>query len=322
VSIFSDLNQLREIGMHEQYSGICGITETELLDYFTPELEALSQKTGLSFEETLQLVRQNFNGYHFCENSEGVFNPFSLLNTFVNNKINYYWFATGTPTFLFTELERTRFDPLLFNGEITIDEAKINDYKPGDKNPVPLLYQSGYLTITGFDRDIRSYILGFPNEEVKYGFLANLYAYLFPDLDNGSGFDIQNFFKALRAGETEKFLRMIKSFFASIPYDLYFAKGESYYQTIFYVVFSLLGQFVGSEVRTAAGRADAVVKTRDAVYVFEFKLDGTGSAEDALRQIEDKGYLVPYEAEGKRLVKAGVVFDAEKRTIGSWLVSG
>jgi hypothetical protein len=322
VSIFSDLNQLNEIGMDTAFSGICGITETELLENFKPELEMLAKNNNETFEETVELVRKNFNGYRFAKNGEGVYNPFSLLNTFFKQDIQYYWFATGTPTFLFGELERTRFDPLLFNGNITMDEARLNDYRPGNRNPVPLLYQSGYLKITGFEDEIRSYRLGFPNEEVNYGFLSNLYSYLFPDFDtgNGSGFDIQSFFKALRAGETERFLTMLKSFFAAIPYDLYFAKGESYYQTIFYLVFTLLGQFVGSEVRTAAGRADAVVKTRGYVYVFEFKLDGKGSAGDALKQIDDKGYMVPYEASGKHLVKAGVVFDTESRTLGDWIV--
>ena len=321
VSIFSDLNHLREIGTHEQYAGICGITERELLENFRPELEALAEKNGGTFEETLELVKKNFNGYRFCENTEGVYNPFSLLNTFANNKIQYYWFATGTPTFLLRELERTRFDVLRFNGGISIDEGKINDYRPGDSDPAPLLYQSGYLTIKDFDSELRAYTLVFPNSEVRYGFLENLYSYLFPALDNGNGFDVSGFFRELRAGETDKFLTRLRSFFAAIPYDLYFAKGESYYQTIFYVVFTLLGRFVWSEVRTAAGRVDAVVKTREAVYVFEFKLDGAGTAEDALKQIEDKGYHVPYEADGRRVVKVGVVFDTEKRTLKDWLVA-
>jgi hypothetical protein len=322
VSIFSDLNQLREIGMHEQYSGICGITETELLENFTPELEYMAKKTGGSFEETLELVRRNFNGYHFSKNGESVYNPFSLLNTFAYGDIQYYWFATGTPTFLFKELERTKFDITQFKDDILINEMEVNDYQNGDMNPVPLLYQSGYLTISGYDKSIRAYSLVFPNEEVKYGFLTNLFKYLFPACGMSGGFNVLTFTKALKNGDAEVFLEQLRVFFSSIPYDLYFAKGENYYQTIFYIVFTLLGQFTEAEVRSAAGRADAVVKTRDAVYVFEFKLDGSGSAEDALRQIDDKGYLVPYEASGKRLVKAGVVFDTEKRTIGSWLVSG
>jgi hypothetical protein len=187
VSIFSDLNQLKEIGLSEKYAGVCGITETELLDYFTPELEALAKKNGESFEETLSLIRQKFNGYHFYKTGESVYNPFSLLNTFGNGDISYYWFATGTPTFLFGELKRTGFDIIRFDNKIDIDEFEINDYQPGDVNLVPLLYQSGYLTITGFDKNMRSYRLGFPNDEVKYGFLENLFKYFFPDNGRGTG---------------------------------------------------------------------------------------------------------------------------------------
>jgi hypothetical protein len=320
VSIFSDMNQLNEIGFSRDYAGICGMTENELINYFTPELNVLAAENNESFEETLSKIRGSFNGYRFARDGESVYNPFSVLNTFNKREIQYYWFATGTPTFLFGELKRTGFDITRFDNKIEIDEFAINDYKSGDWDTVPLLYQSGYLTITGFDRDMRSYRLGFPNEEVKYGFLENLFKYLFPENGMGNGFNARTFVRALNGGEAETFLTQLKGFFASIPYDLYFAKGENYYQTIFYLVFTLMGQFTESEVRSAAGRADAVVKTRDAVYVFEFKVGG--SAEDALRQIEDKGYLVPYEASGKRLVKAGVVFDTEKRTIGSWLVSG
>jgi hypothetical protein len=306
--------------MTEKYAGLCGITESELLRDFRPELEELAKKNGEGFEETLEAVRRNFNGYHFCENSEGVFNPFSLLNTFDNKRIGYYWFATGTPTFLFGELARTGFDLKRFGGRIEISEFEINEYRSGDMNPVPLLYQSGYLTITGYDRELRAYSLGFPNEEVKYGFLDNLCRYLFPAAE-GRGLDVLAFTRALRAGEVDGFLTELRAFFASIPYDLYFAKGESYYQTVFYLVFTLLGQFAEAEVRSGAGRADAVVKTRDRVYVFEFKLDSGGTAEEALEQIEEKGYLLPYSAGGRRLVKVGVVFDTEKRTLGEWRVA-
>jgi hypothetical protein len=319
VSIFSDLNQLREIGLTEKYAAVCGITETELQDYFTPELEALAKKNGESFEETLELVRRNFNGYHFYKNGESVYNPFSLLNTFGNGDIRYYWFTTGTPVFLFGELKRAEFDITRLDNGIEIDEFAINDYQSEDANPVPLLYQSGYLTITGFDKNMRSYRLGFPNEEIKYGFLENLFKYFFPRGGDGNGLNARTFARALNAGEAETFLVQLKAFFASIPYDLYFAKGESYYQTIFYLVFTLMGQFIGSEVRSALGRADAVVKTKERVYVFEFKVDG--NAEEALKQIEDKGYMIPYSAEGRRLVKAGVVFDSEKRTLGEWRVT-
>jgi hypothetical protein len=318
VSIFSDLNQLREIGMLEQYAGICGITESELMENFRPDIEDLAKRNGETFDGALNELRKNFNGYHFARDSESVYNPFSVLNTFANRDIQYYWFATGTPTFLFRELERTDFDVPRFNGGIAIDMEEVNDYQPGSGTPVPLLYQSGYLTITGFDARKRRYTLGFPNEEVKYGFLSNLLPRYAPQAQARSNFYIGNFSDALEAGDVDSFLTQLRSFFAAIPYDLQFGKGERYYQTVFYLVFALLGQFVEAEVRNATGRADAVVKTRDAVYVFEFKLDKTGTAEDALRQIDGKDYPLPYRADGRRIVKTGVVFDTEKRTIGEW----
>ncbi|MDR2374850.1 MAG: ATP-binding protein [Treponema sp.] len=322
VSIFSDLNQLWEIGMNEDYAALCGITEGELRENFIPELEALAQKNGETVEQTLAAVRRSFNGYRFARHCQSVYNPFSVLNTFANRDIQYYWFATGTPTFLFKELERTRFDITLFMDKIEVPEPEINDYRPGDRTPVPLLYQSGYLTITGYDRELRVYRLGFPNEEVQYGFLNSLYRYLFPVQNDINGLNVWTFMKALRSGEADVFLTQLKAFFASVPYDLYFAKGEKYYQTIFYLIFTLLGQFAESEVRSAAGRADAVVKTRERVYVFEFKLDKAGSAEEALRQIDGKGYLIPYRAGGRKLIKAGVVFDSGTRTIGDWRIQG
>jgi hypothetical protein len=316
VSVFSDLNQLKEIGMYEAYASVCGITESELLRNFKPELEALAEKNG-GFEAALNAVRRGFNGYRFSKGGESVYNPFSLLNTFDNKDIQYYWFATGTPAFLFEELERTNFDILQFNGALEITEPELNDYRPGDMNPAPLLYQSGYLTITGYNPETRAYSLGFPNDEVTYGFLNSLCRRLFP-VREGAGLNIRDFTRALRAGDVDMFMTRLKAFFAAIPYDLYFAKGEKYYQTVFYLVFTLLGEFVEAEQRSAAGRADAVVKTKDRVYVFEFKLDSGGTVEDALAQIESGGYLIPYAAGGRKLVKVGVVFDTRRRVPGEW----
>jgi hypothetical protein len=320
VSLFSDLNQLREIGTIGLYAGICGITERELLADFRPEMDALAEEMNLSFDETLETVRRSFNGYRFSKEGESVYNPFSMLSTFANRDISYYWFATGTPTFLFQELDRTKFDIEQFNDDITVNEGKVNDYQPGDVTPVPLLYQSGYLTITGYDAKRRRYRLGFPNEEVRYGFLNGLLPRHIGMDEDRANFHIGKFSDALEAGDTDSFLTQLRAFFATIPSDLFADKNESYYGTVFYIVFALLGQYVGSEVRSAAGRADAVVKTGDTIYVFEFKLDTAGTVEDALKQIDEKGYLVPYTADGRKLVKVGVVFDTGKRTLGEWRV--
>jgi hypothetical protein len=191
------------------------------------------------------------------------------------------------------------------------------EYRADVKNPIPMIYQSGYLTITGYDPKFKIYTLGFPNEEVRYGFLEFLVPY-YTAVTNGTGsFHIANFCKELEAGEPEAFMERMKVFFAKIPYELD-NKNERHYQTVFYIVFTLIGQYVEAEVRSAAGRADAVVKTKEYIYVFEFKLNGT--AEEALRQIDDKGYLLPYQLDGRKLVKVGVDFNKEERNINNYII--
>ena len=183
--------------------------------------------------------------------------------------------------------------------------------------PIPVIYQSGYLTIKDYDRDVLLYTLGFPNDEVRYGFLNFLVPYYTEVTDDETGFHIAKFMRELRSGDVDAFMERLKVFFAGMPYDLS-DNTERHYQAIFYVVFTLMGQFVETEIRSARGRADAVVKTKDTIYVFEFKLDG--NAKEALHQIDEKGYLIPYIANNRRLVKVGVSFDKDTRNIGEWLV--
>ncbi|MDR1128037.1 MAG: ATP-binding protein, partial [Treponema sp.] len=321
VSVFSDLNQLRDISLDEAYAEVCGISERELTAAFEPELRALAEKNGLSYDEALGGMRKRFNGYHFCgygsmAEASGVYNPFSVLNTFASGRFQYYWFQTGTPTFLIKLLRQAGFDIRRFAGGITIDPESISGYRVQGGNPVPILYQSGYLTITGYDAEARLFRLGFPNEEVEYGFLNALLPYYGPGPAE-QDFFIGEFFVDLRKGDVDGFMTRLRAFFSSIPYELN-DKSERYYQTVFYLVFRLLGQYAGAEVRSAAGRADAVVTTKDTVYVFEFKLAGNGTVEEALRQIDEKGYLLPWTAGGKNLVKVGAVFDPATRTLGEW----
>jgi hypothetical protein len=317
VSVFSDLNQLRDISLDRDFAGICGVTLSELTGTFEPELRRLAQDNNISYDEALAETQKRYNGYHFSRDSQGVFNPFSILSAFASREFSYYWFQTGTPTFLIQLLQQADFDLRDFAGGIAIDRQSINDYRIQGGSPVPLLYQSGYLTITGYDEQLDEYTLGFPNEEVRYGFLKFLLPYYLPRLPEGNCFSVTGFIKDLRKGDVEGFMTRLRAFFSSIPYELN-DKTERHYQAIFYVVFTLMGQYALAEARSAAGRADAVVQTGDAVYVFEFKLVGGGTVEDALRQIEEKGYLIPWTAEGKKLVKVGAVFDPAVRTIGEW----
>ncbi|MDR3147078.1 MAG: ATP-binding protein, partial [Treponema sp.] len=317
VSVFSDLNQLRDISLDRDYAGICGITLSELTGTFEPELQRLAQENGMTYDEALAETQKRYNGYHFSRDSEGVLNPFSILNTFASGDFRYYWFQTGTPTFLVKLLQQADFDLRSFGGGISIPARHINDYRIQGGSPVPLLYQSGYLTITGYDRHLDEYTLGFPNEEVQYGFLNFLLPYYLPKLPQGNCFSVTDFIKDLQKGDVEGFMTRLRAFFSSIPYELN-DRTERHYQAVFYVVFTLMGQYTGAEVRSAAGRADAVVSSGDTVYVFEFKLAGGGTVEDALRQIDEKGYLIPWTAGGKKLVKVGAVFDPAIRTLGEW----
>lgn len=316
VSVFSDLNQLTDLSMLPQYATLCGITHEELRRDFKPEIAALEKQYNLSEEETLDQLTRLYDGYHFSERSEGVFNPFSLLNTLSFSRFGSYWFQTGTPTFLVELLKKSEYDlRTLING-VETDASSFSEYRVAANNPIPLIYQSGYLTIKDYDPRFKLYTLCFPNEEVKYGFLNFIAPFYSSIPDEDKVFYIGKFVRELESGDVDAFLTRLKAFFADFPYELN-DKTERHYQVVFYLVFKLMGQFCDAEVRSARGRADAVVKTKDCIFVFEFKLDG--SAEAALQQIDDKGYLIPYTVDNRKLLKVGVSFDPDKRNIGEWL---
>ena len=316
VSVFSDLNQLNDISMKPQYATVCGITRQELIDTFTPELQQLAEANRLMWEETLAKMEAMYDGYHFCEFSEGVFNPFSVLNVFDGRKFSNYWFQTGTPTFLVEMLRKSEYDlRTLLNG-IEAPASMFSEYRVEANNPIPLIYQSGYLTIKGYNERFQNYLLEFPNDEVRYGFMSFLVPFYTGVNNDDQGFYIGRFVEELESGDYDAFLTRLQAFFADFPYELN-AKTERHYQVVFYLVFKLMGQFTQAEVKSAKGRADAIVKTPKYIYVFEFKLNGT--AEEALQQIEDKGYLIPYQADGREVIKLGVEFSAEERNISRWL---
>lgn len=316
ISVFSDLNQLKDISMDARYATICGITDKELRRDFQPELEALAANEGLSYEEVCQKMKRMYDGYHFRHNMEGLYNPFSVLNALDSVEFGSYWFSTGTPTFLVQLLKETDYDLRNLEG-IELPVNQFADYRADADYPIPVIYQSGYLTIKGYDKEFQSYTLGFPNEEVKYGFLNFLVPYYTGVSSNENLFNIRHFVNELRSGDANAFLARLRAFFAGIPYELN-DKTERHYQAIFYLVFRLLGQYMEVEERSAKGRADAVVKTKDYVYVFEFKLDG--NVDEALKQIDEKGYLLPYSVDKRKLLKIGVSFDSAERNIGEWKI--
>ncbi len=316
LSIFSELNNLDNISMYDQYSAICGISQTELTTVMKRDVEGLGKALGMSYDECLDALRNYYDGYHFSENSEDVFNPFSLIKALNAQKIGSYWFGSGTPTFLLKQLEK-------FNVNLTTLESQDVVLSSFDQSPeemtdaLPLLYQSGYLTIKKYDPMFRQYTLGIPNKEVRDGLLNSLIPrYVNPHRVDNDAF-LLGFCKAVYRGDIEEALEHMRTYMATIPYDLE-NHTEKHYQTIFYLMFSFLNIYIHTEVKSAIGRADAVMHMPDTIYVFELKVDK--SADEALAQIDSKGYMLPYRADGKRLVKVGISFDSKQRTIAEWKI--
>lgn len=318
VSVFSDLNQLDDISMDARYSSICGITDEEMDDTFRPDIEQLAQKNGTAYADIRERMRRQYDGYHFCQNVPGVYNPFSVLNVLAKQEFSDYWFATGTPTFLVELLKRSDYDLRELEG-VEVTANQFADYRAKAEDPVPVIYQSGYLTVKKYEERFKTYTLGFPNEEVKYGFLRFLVPFYTHVTKEEGLFYMGKFVWELESGNAEAFLTRLRAFFADFPYELN-DKTERHYQVVFYLVFKLMGQFVDVEVRSAKGRADAVVKTSEYIYVFEFKLTENATPEDALRQIDERGYLIPYSADRRRLVKVGVSFSAQERNLDRWII--
>lgn len=315
VSVFSDLNNLDDISMQEMYVGLCGVTEQEIHDNLEEELHELADAQKMTYEEACAELKRRYDGYHFVENTEGVYNPFSLLNTFKYKKFGSYWFETGTPTYLIELLKRYHYDLEHMAHAETYADVLNSIY--GDEEPLPVIFQSGYLTIKGYDEEFGIYRLGFPNREVEEGFIKFLIPYYTRFNKIEAPFEIQRFVQEIRAGEPDAFFRRLQSFFADTPYELV-KDLELHYQNVLFIVFKLMGFYTQVEYHTAEGRVDLVLKTDKFIYVMEFKLDGT--AEEALRQINGKHYTQPFATDGRKLFKIGVNFSAQTRNIEKWIV--
>lgn len=315
VSIFSDLNNLTDISVLPQYAYICGITEEELHDNFEEHVACVAQQNGMSLEETHQKLKDYYDGYHFYPDTIGVFNPFSLLSTLAYGIFRNYWYQTGTPTFLVKLLQSGDYQLQLFsNGEVVASDLVAEENL--SKNPIALFYQTGYLTIKGFNKEFDTYRLGFPNREVEQSFLNFLLPYYVGGNENRSAFYLENFVTDLRKGDIESFLNRMKTFFADTPYELV-RDLENHYQTVMFTVCRLMGYYTKAEYHTSSGLIDMVVKTQQYAYVFEFKFNKT--AKEALAQIDAKDYPLPFNAEGRKLFKIGVNFSKETRNIDSFI---
>jgi len=322
ISIFSDLNNLKDISMHENYAGICGITQAELEKNFQPEIQALAQRQQLEYSHAITELKQWYDGYLFHPAGEGMYNPFSVLGAFDAKEIKSYWFGTGTPTFLVNYLKETYYNIPDLDGNVQLNEAGLETYRAVAEDALPILFQAGYLTIKDYSKESRMYRLGFPNDEVRYGFLYNLLPAYSSVPFGQTGVSVWRFVEDIRKGDVDGVMERMQAIIAGIPYDNFSEEKvhlrEQNYQTAVYLIFALMGQFVQTEVHCSTGRADCIVWTADAVYIFEFKLSGNGTAEDAIAQIKKKKYDETYQTDGKKIVLIGSSFDEQTRTIKDW----
>lgn len=333
VSIFSDLNQLRDISLNENYETICGISKDELLDNFDEHISAMAEYNKVSRDECVALLKRNYDGYHFSRRMTDMFNPFSILNALSDKGFGFYWFATGTPTFLVKRLAQIGnvFDFKKLSSGVSSSTGEITDYRPENSNIVPLLYQTGYLTIKKYNMRRDEVVLCYPNEEVKYGMLNSL-APAISNSSNPKGLlsDMQN---ALDDKDIDAMMRTLQSVYASLPYikpvyredmdeddrqDVLNKYIEQDFQNVIYVFFLLMGQPSYSEVQNNLGRADCIVETDNYVYLFEFKVES--SADDALAQIKAHEYATRYASDRREVICVGVNFTRRKRNISDWKV--
>ncbi len=319
LSIFSDLNNLNDISLDREYHGICGITTDELHEYFDCGISEFAKSANKSVQEIYDLLKSNYDGYHFSpETSTDIYNPFSLLNCLNKKFIRDYWFSTGTPTFLIKMILANSIS-IQDLSELETSLSSLTDISFDLGNPIPVLYQSGYLTIKSYDPELDSVLLGFPNKEVERGFLNNLLLLYTSTSPRRSQFSVISFIRDLQSGNADTFMERLKSLFADFPYDSFnMLQLEQHYQDVIYILAKLMGFSTHVEYMTANGRIDLVIKTKDYIYVFEFKIDKT--PEQALAQIDSKDYLLPFQTDSRKLIKIGVNFSSKKRLPDNWKI--
>jgi len=315
VSVFSDLNHLDDLTLDPEYADICGITQNELETCFEPEITAILENTGKDHKKYSDELRRFYNGYRFSKNPLTVYNPFGLLNHFKKNgEFSPYWYETASPKFLIDLVINQKIN-IANLGDLSVSESDFTKYDIEEIRAVPLLYQTGYLTITDYDEELQFYKLNFPNDEVRASFAASLLKKYTQSKDEITGGLNRKLLETLLKGDIEGAIDALRQFLAAIPYDI-IKETENYFHLATHLIFYMLGFNCRSEVRIAAGRIDALVETKNFIYCFEFKLDK--SADKALAQIEEKEYILPWQGSGKKLFKVGVDFNHKERNIGEW----
>ena len=319
MSIFSELNNIKNISMDNEYAAICGITEEEMLTQMSDDIDALAQAQGIGREEAISKLKDNYDGYHFSAKSPDMFNPYSLLNCFADNEFNDYWFSSGTPTYLLNMMRKYEVMP---TDVITRVEADASEFDAPTENMttiMPLLYQSGYITIKDYNRAYNYYTLDVPNKEVKVGLTKALIPSYVTRNTLATTNTARRIAQALDKRDMDGALRLLQTFLGTIPYCEN-TNYEGHYQQLLFVVFSLLTDFlVDVEVHTPNGRVDIVLLTRTDLYLIELKLNKT--AQESIRQIDLKDYRQRFALCGKPVTKVGINFDAEKKTIGNWVIA-
>ena len=316
VSIFSDLNQLNDISLSIIAQDICGITQTELEKNFAEEIKKLASENGITEDECLKALKDKYDGYHFSKELVDVYNPYSILKTFSDRFFGTYWFETGTPTFLIKQLEHNNYDVYNFSDGVEYNISTLMNKSDADFDIVQLLYQTGYITIKGWNKEFNTFILKYPNHEVEYSFLSILMPSFLKQNQRTSDFWIREFYKDIKNGNVDSFMTRLSSIVASVPYSTDKRPCEHDFQITIYLIFTLLGQFTSAESYTNKGRIDCVVETSDIVYIFEFKVNET--AQDALNQIVYKKYDEKFLSAKKKIIKIGVNFDNKTKTLGDW----
>ena len=319
LSVFSSLNNLTDISLNADYADICGISETELVEYFDESVNNLASQNYLTKEECYAMLKQMYDGYHFDRNmTVGVYNPYSILNTFYSKEFGDYWFETGTPTLLVNVMKKTSFDVTSLSDNVLVSADDLSGMQDVINSPIPLFYQTGYLTIKEYDKEFKEYTLGFPNDEVKTGFLKFIYSYYVPANPSEGKTTTSKLARALRAGDPYSFMRSLESLFANTTYQIQ-GDAEKNFQYAMYIIMELLGEYVQAERSTSNGRIDLLLQTKDYIYIVELKIDNTADA--ALQQIEDKGYAKPFVGDPRKLFKIGVSFSTSNRRIEDWKVA-
>ena len=316
LSIFSELNNLTNISMQSRYAAICGITKEEVLSHMTDDLNLLSQRMDLTFDETTAGLKENYDGYHFTWPSPDIYNPFSLMNAFREGKFNSYWFSSGTPTYLIEMLKKYHVLPSKIGGM----EAVASDFDAPTERMTgitPLLYQSGYITIKDYDELVEMYTLDIPNKEVRIGLMKSLIPEYITDDTAAANTTVAKLARALLHDDMDSALRLLQAFLSTVPYCNN-ARSEGHFQQVFYIIFSLLGMYVDVEIRTPRGRVDLVIRTRTTLYVVELKLDKT--PDTAMQQIDLKNYPERFALCGLPIVKVAVNFDSEQHTLEGWKI--